>query len=124
LRFAGIKDRVFVSKETWRNCLTAFGLNETKAAFDPVTIATEGALWGAIRHQGLLERAVVLSDDAGLPAGSTRGSTSVCTPCAGSTLVPANDKQRNAIENAKRMIWRLFALSQAFAPSRRKSLTK
>jgi hypothetical protein len=32
---------------------------------DPVRIATEGALWGALSHHGLLVDTVILSDDAG-----------------------------------------------------------
>jgi hypothetical protein len=32
---------------------------------DPVTIATEGAIWGSIHAQGFLHDAVLLSDDAG-----------------------------------------------------------
>ena len=32
---------------------------------DPVKIATEGALWGAIVDHGLLGDTVILSDDAG-----------------------------------------------------------
>jgi hypothetical protein len=35
------------------------------AAPDPVLIASEGALWGAIRHQGRLLDTVIVSDDAG-----------------------------------------------------------
>jgi len=91
------------------------GLFEMKGgALDPVTVATEGALWGAIRHQGLLERAVILSDDAGLPGldpGINVGLHALCwihSERLVHKLVPANDKQRNAIENAKRMIWWLY----------------
>jgi len=32
---------------------------------DPMLIASEGALWGAIHHQGLLPDTVIVSDDAG-----------------------------------------------------------
>jgi len=32
---------------------------------DPVRIATEGALWGAVTAHGFLREAVVVSDDAG-----------------------------------------------------------
>ena len=36
-----------------------------KVAPDPVLIASEAALWGAIRRQGLLPDTVIVSDDAG-----------------------------------------------------------
>ena len=32
---------------------------------DPVRLATEGALWGAIKAHGLLPETVIVSDDAG-----------------------------------------------------------
>jgi len=55
-----MKDRIFSSRQEGENCLTARGLDEMKGTLDPVMIAPEAALWGAIRHQGLLERAVIL----------------------------------------------------------------
>jgi len=76
------------------------GLHEMKRSLDPAMVATEGALWGAIRHQGLLERAVILSDDAGQ---FRVGRHALCWDHAERLvhkLVPANDTQRNAIENA------------------------
>src|SRR6266849_2036255 len=45
--------------------LQALGVTGLKVAPDPVLIASEGALWGAIRHQGLLPDTVIVSDDAG-----------------------------------------------------------
>jgi len=44
---------------------------------DPVRVATEGALWGAIAEHGFLNEAVIVSDDAGqFNVGQT--------PCVGS----------------------------------------
>ncbi len=107
-KFADMKDRVLRSRAEWEDCLTALGLPEIKGTLDPVMIATEGALWGAIRHQGLLERAVVLSDDAGQFRVGQHALCWVHAERLVHKLVPANDKQRNAIYNAKGMIWWLY----------------
>jgi len=72
---------------------------------DPVLIASEGALWGAIRHQGLLANTVVVSDDAGQFRVGVHALCWVHAERLVRKLVPANDRQRNAIEVAKRMIW-------------------
>jgi hypothetical protein len=42
--------------------LQALGLNAMNVTPDPVLIATEGALWGAIHHQGLLSGKAKLWD--------------------------------------------------------------
>jgi len=72
---------------------------------DPMLIASEGALWGAIHHQGLLPDTVIVSDDAGQFRGGAHALCWIHAERLVHKLVPANDKQRNAIEIAKRMIW-------------------
>jgi len=64
-KFAHHKERIFSSSEDWERHLQALGITDLNVAPDPVLIASEGALWGAIRHQGLLEDTVIVSDDAG-----------------------------------------------------------
>ena len=64
-KFADHKERIFSSPEDWERHLQALGITDLNVAPDPVLIASEGALWGAIRHQGLLEDTVIVSDDAG-----------------------------------------------------------
>ncbi|WP_198157597.1 hypothetical protein [Methylobacterium nodulans] len=53
--------KVFPHEARWRAHLTALGLDQLAITPDPVTIATEGALWGAIAHHGLLRQAVIVS---------------------------------------------------------------
>ena len=77
------------------------GLSAMNVTPDPVLIASEGALWGAIHHQGLLPDTVIVSDDAGQFA-SARTHWLDHAERLVHKLVPANDKQRNAIEIAKR----------------------
>ena len=57
--------RHFADEDAWRAHLQALGLADLDVLPDPVSIATEGALWGAIKAHGFLCEAVVVSDDAG-----------------------------------------------------------
>jgi hypothetical protein len=104
-KFADHEERIFSSPEGWERHLQALGLTELKVTPDPVLIASEGALWGAIRHQGLLANTVIVSDDAGQFRVGIHALCWVHAERLIHRLVPANDKQRNAIEVAKRMIW-------------------
>src|SRR3712207_9331680 len=56
---------LFRSSPPSRRPRAALGLDRLAVTPDPVRIATEGALWGAIRRRGLLAGTVVVSDDAG-----------------------------------------------------------
>jgi len=110
-KFAAHEARIFASSGEWERHVQALGLNELKVLPDPVLIASEAALWGAIHHQGLLQDTVIVSDDAGLPGldpGIRVGVHGLCWVHAERLvhkLIPVNDKQRNAVEVAKRMIW-------------------
>src|SRR5271168_3146403 len=58
-------DRVFADRAAWNVHLHQLGVSALKVSPDPVTIATEGALWGSVRAHGFLANAVIVSDDAG-----------------------------------------------------------
>lgn len=64
-KLAGHPTRRFEDDAAWRAHLTNLGITGLTVTPDPVTIATEGALWGAVNDHGHLRGAVVLSDDAG-----------------------------------------------------------
>ena len=85
--------------------MQVLGLSAMNVTPDPVLIASEGALWGAIHHQGLLPDTVIVSDDAGQFRVGAHALCWIHAERLVHKLVPANDKQRNAIEIAKRMIW-------------------
>lgn len=108
-QFAAYVDTVFSSRQEWEHCLDALGLTGMKVTPDPVQIASEAALWGAIRHQGLLQgplgETVVVSDDAGQFRVGAHALCWVHAERLVHKLIPANDRQRNAVETAKRMIW-------------------
>ena len=104
-KFKEHKTQIFSSAADWERHLQALGLNELKVAPDPLLIASEAALWGAIRHQGLLPDTVIVSDDAGQFRVGAHALCWVHAERLVHKLIPSNDKQRNAIEIAKRMIW-------------------
>src|SRR6266851_3607613 len=58
-KFADHRERIFSRPEDWERHLQALGLTDLKVTPDPVLIASEAALWGAIRHQGLLQDTVI-----------------------------------------------------------------
>jgi hypothetical protein len=118
-KFAGHKDRIFSQPDDWERHLQALGLGALKVTPDPVLVAGEGALWGAIRHQGLLQDTVIVSDDAGQFRVGAHALCWVHAERLVHKLVPANDKQRNAIEVAKRMIWWFYRALKEYklAPS-------
>jgi Transposase IS66 family len=104
-KLADHQEHMFSRAADWERHLQALGLTDLKVTPDPVLIASEGALWGAIRHQGLLPDTVIVSDDAGQFRVGIHALCWVHAERLVHKLVPANDKQRNAIEVAKRMIW-------------------
>jgi Transposase IS66 family len=122
-KFAEYRDRVFSSRQEWELCLDALGLREMRIAPHPVMIASEAALWGAIRHQGLLQGprgdTVVVSDDAGQFRVGAHALCWVHAERLVHKLIPANDRQRNAVETAKRMIWWFYGALKDYklAPS-------
>jgi len=104
-KFKEHKAQIFSSAADWERHLQALGLNELNVTPDPVLIASEAALWGAIRHQGLLPDTVIVSDDAGQFRGGAHALCWVHAERLVHKLIPSNEKPRNAIEIAKRMIW-------------------
>jgi hypothetical protein len=104
-RFATHEARIFASSNDWERHVQALTSSEAKVLPDPVLIASEAALWGAIRHQGLLQDTVIVSDDAGQFRVGVHALCWVHAERLVHKLIPANDKQRNAVEVAKRMIW-------------------
>jgi hypothetical protein len=118
-KFKQHKARIFSSADDWERHLQALGLSGLKIAPDPVLVASEAALWGAIHHQGLLPDTVIVSDDAGQFRVGAHALCWIHAERLVHKLVPANDKQRNAIEIAKRMIWWFYRALKEYklAPS-------
>jgi len=62
---AAHEQRLFADKAAWLRHLEHLGMTDLQVTPDPVRVATEGALWGAVAHHGFLHEAVIVSDDAG-----------------------------------------------------------
>ena len=88
--------------------LRAVGLADLRVRPDPVRVASEAALWSAIEAEGLLGGAVIVSDDAGQFLVGEHTLCWVHSERFIHKLVPANDRQRNAVEVARRMVWWLY----------------
>jgi hypothetical protein len=104
-KLANHPTRSFACDEEWMGCLNTLGLTGLSITPDPVRVASEGALWGAIDEQGRLGDAVIVSDGAGQFRVGVHAQCWVHAERLVHKLIPANDRQRNAIEIAKRMIW-------------------
>ena len=106
--------REFGSEAAWIAHLAAVGVTVLRVTPNPVRVATEAALWGAICAEDRLAGAVILSDDAGQFHVGDHALCWVHAERLVYKLVPANDRQRNAIEVTRRMIWWLYRQLKAF----------
>jgi hypothetical protein len=104
-KLAGHASLVFGSREEWMGHLRGLGIADLKVTPDPVRATSEAALMGAIEAEGLLGQAVIVSDDAGQFRVGHHALCWVHAERLVHKLVPANDKQSNAVEIARRMIW-------------------
>ena len=104
----------FADAATFNAHLEALGLADRAVTPDPVAVATEGALWGAIRHLGLLEGTVVVSDGAGQFRVGDHAACWVHAERLVHKLIPVNDIQRRAVEVARQLIWWFYSDLKAY----------
>jgi hypothetical protein len=104
----------FAAEADWRAHLRALGLTELQATPDPVRVASEGALWGALCAEDRLGSAVILSDDAGQFRVGDHALCWVHAERLVYKLVPANHRQRSAVEATRRMIGWFYRQLKAF----------
>ena len=62
-RLATHKQRQFADEQAWTRHLECLGIAALAVTPDPVRVATEGALWGAVNTHGFLCEAVVADHD-------------------------------------------------------------
>jgi Transposase IS66 family len=104
----------FDGEADWSAHLRALGLTELRVNPNPVRVASEGGLWGAICAESRLGSAVILSDDAGQFRVGNHALCWVHAERLVHKLIPANDRQRNAVEVARQMIWWFYGQLRAF----------
>jgi hypothetical protein len=97
--------KTFADDGAWRAHLAALGIDRLPVTPDPVRIATEGALWGAIRHHGLLPGTVIVSDDAGRFRVGDHALCWVHAERLVHKLLPATPEQRRAVDLMRELIW-------------------
>jgi hypothetical protein len=119
--------RHFPDDAAWNAHLDDLGITQLKVMPDPTTIATEGALWGAILAHGFIENTVILSDDAGQ---FNVGEHALCWVHAERLvhkLETFTEATRTAKEKLRSLIWWFYADLKAYraAPHpRRKAALK
>ena len=109
--------KLFADAPAWAAHLARLGVDQFTVTPDPVQIATQGALWGAICHHGLLTSdatpgtvgTVIVSDGAGQFRVGTHALCWVHAERLVHKLVPATPEQRKAIEVTRSLIWWFYA---------------
>lgn len=107
--------KLFADAPAWAAHLARLGIDTLAVTPDPVQIATQGALWGAICHHGLLAGTVIVSDGAGQFRVGTHALCRVHAERLVHKLVPATPEQRRAVEVTRTLIWWLYADLKAWA---------
>jgi transposase IS66 family protein len=102
-RLAAHPDQVFGSQMEWWHHLLRCSIN----IFDRPLLQTlnEAATWGALRHHGLMENTVVVSDDAGQFRVARHALCWVHAERHLQKLMPASPKQAQAVELVREAIW-------------------
>jgi hypothetical protein len=114
---AGHPQRVFPDQAAWAAHLERLGITALRVTPDPVRLATEGALWGAIKAHGLLPGTVVVSDDAGQFALGEHALCWVHAERLVHKLDTFTDQQRAAQAHMRELIWWFYADLKAYRAS-------
>jgi len=115
--------KLFADAPAWTAHLARLGIDTLAVTPDPVQIATQGSLWGAICHHGLLTPdatpgatgTVIVSDGAGQFRVGLHALCWVHAERLVHKLVPATPEQRQAVEVTRALIWWLYADLKAWA---------
>ena len=126
-RLSKHKKRAFANRRAWIAHLRQIGATALKVNPDPVQIATEGALWGAIKAHGLLADTVIVSDDAGQFDVGQHGLGWVHAERLVHKLDTFTDAQRAAQSRVRRLIWLFYRSLKAWrrnpSPARKATLS-
>jgi hypothetical protein len=102
-RLTKLQGKVFGSQMDWLQHLLRCSIN----IFDRPLLQTlnEAATWGALRHHGLMETTVVVSDDAGQFRVARHALCWVHAERHLEKLMPASPKQAQTVELVREAIW-------------------
>jgi Transposase IS66 family len=112
----------FADQVAWTVHLDRLGISALKVNPDPVTVATEGALWGSVKAHGFLPNTVIVSDDAGQFNVGQHGLCWVHAERLVHKLDAFTDHNRAAQVTVREQIWQLYADLKAYRchPSKRR----
>jgi Transposase IS66 family len=113
-RLAEHPDKWFPDHKVWSAHLDALGITALKVNPDPVLIATEGALWGSVKANGLLPNTVIVSDDAGQFNVGAHGLCWVHAERLVHKLDTFTDEHRAAQAAVRSQIWEFYADLKAY----------
>src|SRR5215203_583295 len=125
-RLATHPEHTFPDEAAWQAHLERLGITDLRVNPDPVRIATEGALWGAIKAHGLLPGTVIVSDDAGQFLVGCHALCWVHAERLVHKLDTFTDQQRWAQQSQRALIWWFYRDLKAYqrepTPRRRSEL--
>jgi len=104
----------FVGEAAFKAHLEHLGFGELKILPDPVKVATEGALWAAVKEQGLLEGTVIVSDGAGQFCVADHAMCWVHAERLIHRLEPTNVAHRKAVELIRMLVWWFYRDLKAY----------
>jgi len=113
-RLAEHPDHYFADQAAWTAHLEKLGIAALKVNPDPVLIATEGALWGSVKHHGFLRDSVIISDDAGQFRVGQHGLCWVHAERLVHKLDTFTDQNRAAQSTVRAAIWQLYSELKAY----------
>jgi Transposase IS66 family len=121
-RLATHPEQHFPDQAAWQTHLERLGIAALTVTPDPVRIATEGALLGAIKAHGLLPQTVIVSDDAGQFAIGLHALCWVHAERLVHKLDTFTDHQRKAQQHLRALIWWFYRDLKAYRrePTRRR----
>ena len=121
-RLEGHPQRVFPDQAAWAAHLERLGIRGMQGSLGPARLATEGALWGAIKAHGLLPGTVIVSDDAGQFALGEHALCWIHAERLVHKLETFTEQQRAAQARVRDLIWWFYADLKAYRrePSRRR----
>jgi hypothetical protein len=102
-RLTKLLGQVFRSQMDWLEQLARCSINIFDRSL--LQLLNEAATWGAIRHHGLMENTVVVSDDAGQFRIARHALCWVHAERHLAKLMPASPKQAKAVELVREAIW-------------------
>jgi Transposase IS66 family len=104
----------FADRKAWMAHLESLGITALAVTPDPVRVATEGALWGSIAAQGLLDGTVIVSDGAGQFDVADHALCWIHAERLVHKLDAFTEERRHAKEGIQSRIWALYADLKAY----------